>query len=141
LSISEKKVYTQDQALLNQEKIDIFCFFEPGEGNEDIRVAGPGSNITGIFTGETSPENWTTKNETRFHKLENFTIEEFDALVDGDAQIELLYDVANNYRRIRDMEVDNIFAFKTASGTYGVALVLDVSKSESGYIEFEYKIK
>jgi hypothetical protein len=139
LSISEKKVYTIDQAAQNQEKIDILCFFEVGN---DIAIASPGANITDIFGGgDTDPVNWTVQNETRYSQLETLTQEEFDALKDGDAAIEALYNIDSNYRKAKLLSVDDVYAFKTANGTYGVLWVTDVTIGEEGYIEFEYKIK
>lgn len=139
LSISEKKVYTIDQAAQNQDKIDIFCFFEIGN---DIAIAGPGSNISGVFGGDVSdPVNWDIQNETRFCEVEALTQAEFDALKDGDAAIEALYNIESNYKKAKLLSVDDIYAFKTADGTYGVLYVTDVTIGEEGYIEFEYKIK
>ncbi|PKP37548.1 MAG: hypothetical protein CVT98_05950 [Bacteroidetes bacterium HGW-Bacteroidetes-15] len=139
LSISEKKIYTIDQAAQNQEKIDIFCFYEVGN---DIAIAGPGSNISGVFGGEANdPVNWDIQNETRFCVVEALTQVEFNALKDGDTAIEALYNVESNYKKAKLLSIDNIYAFKTAAGTYGVLYVTDVIVGEDGYVEFEYKIK
>lgn len=138
-SISEKKVYTLAQAAQNQEKIDILCFYEVGN---DIAIASPGANITDIFGGGADdPANWTVKNETRYSQVETLTQVDFDALQDGDAAIEALYNVDSNYRKAKELSVDDVYAFKTANGTYGVLWVTDVILGEEGYVEFEYKIK
>jgi hypothetical protein len=139
LSISEKKIYSIVQAEQNQEKIDIFCFYEVGN---DIAIAGPGSNISGIFGGEAvDPVNWAVQNETRFCAVETLTQVDFDALKDGDAAIEALYNLDSNYKKAKLLSVDDIIAFKTAAGTFGVLYVTDVILGEDGYVEFEYKIK
>jgi len=36
---------------------------------------------------------------------------------------------------------DNIYAFKTQNGTYGLLKVIDVSVGADGFIKFEYKTK
>lgn len=138
-SISEKEVYTIDVAAQNQDKIDILCFYE--EGN-DIAIASPGANITDIFGGgENDPVNWTTQNETRYCQVETLTAEQFDALSDGDVAIEALYDIENAFRKAKLLSIDDIYAFRTLSGTYGVLMVTDVILGEDGYVEFEYKIQ
>ena len=66
-SVGTKTSYTMNSAFQNQSAIDLLCFYEAASGN-NITVASPGSNITGIFTGTSSVENWTTKKTTRFTK-------------------------------------------------------------------------
>lgn len=143
LSVSEKKVYTQANAFMNQDKIDILCFFELANGN-NIAIAAPGSNITGIFVGESAPQNWTVKNQTYFtDPATEITPVQFDQLKDGDAVIQSYYNesITSGNRRKRDMKVNDIYAFKTASGTYGLFKVTAVEQGATGYVEFEYKLK
>ena len=64
-----------------------------------------------------------------------------DAFTDGGVAIEALYDSDNAYRKAKLLSIDDIYAFRTQSGTYGVLLVTDVIVGENGYVEFEYKIK
>jgi hypothetical protein len=143
LSISEKKVYTQEQAFQNQDKIDIFCFYE-AEGGNNVALAAPGSNITGIFTGDSSPENWTVLNQTYFTlPTAEVTVADFDALKDGDAIIETYFNAeqTSGNRKAKDMKVNDIWTFKTASNTFGILKVTSVEQGATGYVEFEYKLK
>jgi hypothetical protein len=143
LSIDMKRVYNQLEASQNQDKIDILCFYEEAGGN-NIAVAAPGSGISGIFIGETAPENWTTKNQTYFtDPASDITVAQFDQLKDGDAAIQSYYDetVTSGNRKKKDMKVNDIYAFKTAGGKYGIFKVISVAQGETGYVEFEYKIK
>jgi hypothetical protein len=143
LSIDSKSVFTQDAAFSNQEKIDILCFFEEAGGN-NIAIAAPGTGINGIFTGETAPENWTVKNQTYFTvPATELSIEQFDQLADGDAIIQGYYDetVTSGNRKVKNLKINDIYAFKTADGTFGIFKVLDVSQGVSGFVEFEYKTK
>lgn len=143
LSVSEKKVYTLLLASQNQDKIDILCFYEAESGN-NIALAAPGSNITGIFTGENSPENWTTKNQTYFTlPTSEVTVAQFDALKDGDAVIETYFNAeqTSGNRKAKDMKVNDIWTFKTQGGKFGILKVISVQQGATGYVEFEYKVK
>ena len=143
LSVSTGEIFNLEEAYANQAAIDIFCFYEVGN---DIALAGPASNITGIFSDEADadpmdPANWETKNETRYCEVTTITPEEFDALTDGDDAIEALYNVDSNYKKAKNLTIDDIFAFKTASGTFGVLKVTAVVDGATGSVTFEYKVK
>jgi hypothetical protein len=143
LSVSEKKVYTQEQAFLIQDQIDILCFYE-AEGGNNIALAAPGTGISDIFIGDSSPENWTTKNQTYFTlPTAEITVADFDALKDGDAIIETYFNAeqTSGNRKAKDMKVNDIWTFKTASSTFGILKVTSVEQGEAGYVEFEYKLK
>lgn len=138
-SVSENKVYTQDAASQKQDVIDILCFYEAANGN-NIAIASPGSNISGIFEGDSAPANWTTKNTTYFTKT-TLTVEQFDALEETDQLIETSYDTANAYRKAKDLKVDDIYAFQVQAGTYCILKVTDVVQDSIGSVEFEIKVK
>lgn len=143
LSVDEKKVYAQDLASQNQEKIDILCFYEEAGGN-NIALAAPGTGISGIFTGETAPNNWTTKNQTYFTlPATELTAEQFDQLKDGDAVIEGYFNatITSGNRKAKNMAVNDIWAFKTVANKFGVLKVVSVEQGATGYVEFEYKVK
>lgn len=138
-SVSEIKTYTMDQGFQNQSAIDIFCFYEAETGN-NIALASPGSNITGIFTGASSVENWTTVNTTRFSAT-TLTVAQFDAVVETDELIVTAYDTANNYRKAKDLKIDDIYAFKTQAATNGLLKVTEVVQGTDGSVTFEVKVK
>lgn len=138
-SVSENKVYTMDEAYLNQDAIDIECFYEAANGN-NIAIASPGSNITGIYTGPSSVENWTTQNTTYFNKT-TLTVEQFDALAETDQLIETSFDTANSFRKAKDLKIDDIYAFQVEAGTYGIFKVTDVVQDSIGSVAFEVKVK
>lgn len=143
LSVSTKTVYKQADAFANQGKIDILCFYEEAGGN-NIAVAAPGTGINGIFTGDSSPDNWTTTNQTYFtDPATEITSAQFDQLKDGDAVIPGYFDesITSGNRKKKDMKIGDIYAFKTAGGIYGIFKVTDVAQGASGFMEFEYKIK
>jgi len=138
-SVSENRVYTMDEGFQNQGAIDIFCFYEAANGN-NIAIASPGSNITGIFTGASSVENWTTLNTTRYTKT-ILTVEQFDALEETDLLIETSYDTANNFRKAKDLQLEDIYAFKTQAEAYGLLKVTEVVQGADGSVTFEVKVK
>ena len=143
LSVAEMSVYKQDDAFNVQDKIDILCFYEEYKDNF-ISLASPGSNIKDIFTGETAPENWTTKNQTYFTlPTSPITAEQFNALNEGDAAIETYYNAeqTSGNRMSKNLQVGDIRCFKTADGTFGILLVKEVGQGENGYAKFEVKTK
>ena len=138
-SVSEKKVYTMDQAFQNQSAIDILCFYEEANGN-NIAIASPGSGITGIFTGASSVENWTTT-DTTFFSTTTLTPEQFDALENTDALIESSFDTENQRKKAKDLKVDDIYAIHIQSGEYGLLKVTAVTQGTNGSVTFELKMK
>jgi hypothetical protein len=138
-SVSENKVYTMNTASQNPGVIDILCFYEEANGN-NIAIASPGTNISGIFTGANAPENWTTKNTTYFSET-TLTVDQFDALAETDQLIINAYDTANDFRKAKDMKVNDIYAFKTQSEVYGLFKVTEVLQGTDGEVTFEVKVK
>lgn len=138
-SVSENKVYTQDNAFQNQGVIDILCFYEEANGN-NIAIASPGAGISGIFTGDSAPENWTTQNTTYYTKT-TLTVEQFDALEETDQLIVTSYDTANAYRKAKNLLVNDIYAFKTQAEAYGLFKVTEVVQGADGSVTYEVKVK
>lgn len=138
-SVSENKVYTQDNAFLNQGIIDILCFYEEANGN-NVAIASPGAGISGIFTGDSAPENWTTQNTTYYTKT-TLTVEQFDALEETDQLIVTSYDTANAYRKAKNLQVNDIYAFKTQAEAYGLFKVTEVVQGADGSVAYEVKVK
>jgi hypothetical protein len=138
-SVSQDKVYTQDAAYQNQAVIDILCFYEAANGN-NIAIASPGTGISGIFNGESAPENWTTQNTTYYTKT-TLTPAQFDALAETDELIVTSFDTANAYRKAKNLVVDDIYAFKTQAEAYGLFKVTAVVQDTIGSVTFEVKVK
>lgn len=132
--------YFQAAAFENQAAIDMFCFYENTASNQNLMsLAAPGSNITGIFEGATSPENYTTKNTTYFVKT-SLTAEQFDA-VSNDAIILALYDTENDFRKAKQLTAGDVYCFKLQSGKYGLYKVVAVTGAEAGTLEIAVKIQ
>jgi hypothetical protein len=138
-SVSLNKTYTMSQAADVSESIDIFCFYEAETGN-NIALASPGSGITGIFTGDDMPDNWTTKNTTYFF-LTALTQAQFEVVQNGDALIETSFDSDNARRKAKDVQVGQVWAFNTQGGTYGLLLATAVTQGADGSVTFLVKTK
>jgi len=137
LSISEMKVYTLETAAAAQDKIDIICIYE--EGRTLMGLSSPGS-IKGIFPENTHPNTWEVKHITYYTELE-ITVDEFNALNDGDEAIANYFVEDDGRQMSRDLKVGDIRCFKTESGTIGIILVKEVEQGEEGYVKFEVKTK
>ena len=133
-------LYLQAQAFQNQEKIDIFCFYEDIDDNKNfMTLASPGSNIKDIFTGQTSPQNYTTKNLTRFYKTE-LNAAQFDAVGD-DAILLDQYDADEARKKASVLAVNDVYAFRIQSGLTGLFKVLEVNGAEAGTLKIAIKIQ
>ncbi|MDK2977907.1 MAG: hypothetical protein PWP52_621 [Bacteroidales bacterium] len=143
-SIVNDQVYSLEDAFANQEMIDFLCFYELTETHENYTtIASPGANIKEIFAGDYDFANWDTTKTTYLYQLEEtvFTPAQFDALTETDAIIESLYDAENAKRKAKDLKVDDIYAFQTEDGAYGIFKVIAVTPGEDGLVEFKYIIK
>ena len=139
-SASPAVTYTMDEAFDHQADIDMFCFYENTASHVNLMtLAAPGSNITGIFSGSTSPENYTTKNVTFFSKTD-LTPAMFDA-VTNDAIILESFDPNNKFKKAKLLVPGDIYAFKLQSGKYGLLKVTNVIGVEDGSLEFDVKLQ
>jgi hypothetical protein len=138
-SVTENKVYMMDAAAQNQAMIDILCFYEEANSN-NIAISSPGAGITGIFTGNSAPENWTTQNTTYYTKTA-LTTAQFDALAETDQLIVTSFDTANAYRKAKDLKIDDIYSFKTQAEAYGLFKVTEVVQGADGSVTYEVKVK
>lgn len=140
LSTSDGVRYMQAQAFENQAKIDLFCFYENTTSHQNMMtLASPGSNITGIFTGTTAPENYTIKNVTFFVKT-TLTAAQFDAITTDEAILSA-FDNDNKFKKAKQLAVGEVYAIKVQSGKYGMFKVTNVTGTETGTLEFTLKMQ
>lgn len=140
-SNAQVTMYFQAAAFEHQSDIDMFCFYEnnPPSYVNLMTLAAPGSNISGIFTGATAPNLYTTKNITFFVKT-TLTVAEFDA-VHNDAVILDSYNPASQFKKAKLLTVNDIYAFKLQSGKYGLLKVTAVDGNETGTLQIAVKIQ
>lgn len=137
LSLQENKttLYFQADAFQNQAKIDMFCYFEGGQ----MALASPGGNIAGIFTGATSPENYTIKNLTQFVKTTLHAVD-FDN-VENDALLHYAFGEGQSVIKAGALATGDVYAFRTQSDFIGLFKVLEVNGNTSGTLKMEIKIQ
>lgn len=138
-SVGRKLGYTMDQAFQNQDTIDLLCFYEAASGN-NISLASPGSNITGIFEGASAPSNWSVKDTTKFNQT-NLTVAQFDALFETDIAIVNSFNTTSNFKKAKNLIIDQVWAFKTQENLYGLLKVTEVVQDSIGYVKFQMKVK
>ncbi len=133
-------MYFQADAFNHQADINMFCFYENTASHVNLMtLAAPGSNITGIFTGTSAPDFYTTKNITFFVKT-TLTAAQFDA-VKNDAVILEAYGSAKAYKKANLLAVGDVFAFKLHTGKYGLYKVTVVEGTETGTLQIDVKIQ
>jgi hypothetical protein len=132
--------YFQAQAFEHQADIDMFCFYEDTPEHQNfMSLAAPGTNISGIFTGTTAPENYTTKNVT-FFVATDLTVSDFESIT-NDARIIEAYDLENDYKKATQLDSGDIISFRLQSGKYGLLKVTAVGGTEDGTLKFDVKIQ
>jgi hypothetical protein len=136
-AVSENESFTITKASLNQSEIDIFCFYEAETGN-NIALASPGTGITGIFFGIAAPANWTIQNTTYFYQTA-LTASQFDAVQEKDNLIVSSFSQDNARRKAKDVQVGQVWSFKTADEYYGLLKVTEVIQGSDGSVKFLVK--
>jgi len=132
--------YFQAQAFLNQDAIDLFCFYENTATHQNLMSMGsPGSGITGVFSGATAPDNYTVKNLTRFFKTE-LTSAQFDA-IQNDAVILDSYNADESRKKASNLIAGEVYAIQIQSGKFGLIKVIAVDGTETGTLEIAVKIQ
>ncbi|NTW26088.1 MAG: hypothetical protein HGA37_15425, partial [Lentimicrobium sp.] len=98
-----------------------------------------GAGITGIFTGASSPDNYTTKNLTWFVKTA-LTAAQFDA-VQNDAIVIDAFDTENDFRKAKVLTAGDVYSFKLQNGKYGLLKVIAVNGEQTGSLEIAVKVQ
>jgi len=140
LSNHAATTYLQAEAFEHQADIDMFCFFENNETHQNMMtLAAPGSEINGIFTGATSPDNYTTKNLTYYVKTD-LSAAQFDA-IGNDAVVLASYNAEDKLRKAKELTVGDVYSFLLNSGKYGLFKVIAVNGEETGTLEIAIKVQ
>ncbi|MFH1118579.1 MAG: hypothetical protein V1775_02065 [Bacteroidota bacterium] len=114
----------------------MFCFFEDANM---MALASPGTGITGVFTGATSPEFYTIKNQTWFVKT-TLTAAQFDA-VQNDGIVLDSFDTENDFRKAKLLTAGDVYCFKLQNGKYGLLKVIEVTGAATGTLEIAIKVQ
>lgn len=137
LSLSDALSYDLEGAFQNQETVDLIYY----HSDDDLAcIASPGAIIqSGIFSGDASLENWSTRNTTRFIKTE-MTSEKFENIF-HDGLIIPLYSEEDAKRKAKELVIDDVYVFKTESGLFGAFLVKSLDGTYDGEIVLGIKIQ
>jgi len=129
--------YNLEGAFQNQEAIDLIYYY----GDDDQAcIASPDANLqSGIFSGDAAIENWTTKNSTRFIKTEMTPVQFENIFHDG--LIIPFYSDENAIPKAKDLNIGDVYVFKTGSGLFGAFLVKGLEGTHDGEIEIGVKIQ
>lgn len=135
-------MYTLEQAFADQVSIDLICFYELYNDNL-TSIASPGANIRDVFTGDYDFANWDTTKTTYLYQLADtvFNVTLFAALTENDAIIETLYNADEARRKAKNLQVNDIYSFKTEDNQYGLFRVVSVVPDSIGSVEIEYILK
>lgn len=138
-SLAEAKVYAQEEAFLNQDKID-FCYYYDFIDTDENTIASPGANIDeSVFPGENGLSKWSIRLTSRF-KLSDVTEEEFDQAI-NDSLLLAAYGQSDGNRKAKNLQGGKIFAFKNEDGKVGLFLVNSISGTDEGKVNISIKVQ
>ena len=136
LSLTDQLVYFIEEAYNHQETIDLIYYY--GEDNETI--GSPGANIEdGIFPEEYSPDNWVSRNTTRYIKTD-LSPEEFNN-IQNDSLLLISYVEGAGKRKAKELLINDVYSFKTQDTKYGMFLVTEVLGTDVGSVIIDIKIQ
>lgn len=137
LSLSGALSYDLEGAFQNQETVDLLYYHSD---DDQACITSPGANIqSGIFSGDASLENWTTRNTTGFIKTD-MTPEQFDNIF-HDGLLIPFYSNEEAKRKAKELIIDDVYVFKTESGLFGAFLVKSLDGTHDGEIVLGIKIQ
>lgn len=137
IGFSNLSVFSLDVAFENQELIDMVYYFDE---IDMISIASPSANIdSSIFSGSSALDNWTVKNTTGFLKTD-LTSEEFEAIF-HDGIILNEYSEEKAKRKAKNLEIGDVYVFKTESGLMGAFSVINIEGTDDGEITLNIKLQ
>jgi len=141
-STTEVKVYKLSEAFNNPGKID-FCYYV-GSTNKvsiaapaDASVQGGTSGIQydGNGNGKTGVDAWTIKNNTKFKKATNNTVN-ITTATNADLETWYMAETNGEGTLAANLSVGNILYFRTEAGKFGAIKITDITNTTgSGSVE------
>lgn len=132
LATTNGTVYLATDAASNSSLIDLIYYFNSGTEASSIYSPKALAAAGGMSSG------WTKKNDTKFVKV-TMTAAEFDAVAND---IPILTKAVNLTEvKLFTLAVDNVFAFKTEAGKYGLVKVKNIVTGTSGSITIDVKVQ
>lgn len=136
-STSSGNVYNQSQAISNSTSVDFLYFYSSTVGvNSEIISPLYGSvNWSSYVT-------WSNPNSTKFARTTAITSAEFDAMTDDSKITSIVSSITwNTDERVVSLAIGDIFAFKTASGKYGLTKVTGLTAGADGSITISVNVQ
>ncbi len=136
LSFYSKQTYAMSEAYLRQSEIDLIYYFDV----YNATMSSPNeSDAPLIFTGEYGLGNWNIKNETRYVQTQ---IDKNEFLsIKNDSALFALYDQINAKRKAKDMQIGQVWSFKTAQNKFGLFYIDSLAAGSSGEIGVRFKFQ
>lgn len=138
-SLSTRKEYFLNEAFEEQSKIHLAAFYDAA-GDEHV-IASPGANIPdGIFDGNEGIDHWDILNTSRF-VYSDITSEQFDNCHSDSLLYQSTFTFEIGKRKAKNLKINDIYAFISDQGNFGLFKVTQVSGSIEGSVEIEIKMK
>jgi hypothetical protein len=150
LATSNGSVYSAADAKTNSSLVDFAYCYRGITTDVTYRAVIGAPSDAAIKTGHSATtgfDSWTTYNNTLF-KVSSLSVSDFDAITD-DTQMKTISGLTETH--VFDLKVDDVVAFKTASGKYGFFKVKAINegikggdaiqKYQDGDIEIDVKVQ
>jgi hypothetical protein len=136
-STSNGLVYTKATAPGYSSTIDFYYYYSSTAGTA-AEIMSP--SFAGGTGGISSVAAWTTKNATKFAKV-NVTATEFDNITKTEDALIISSAASLPDDRVTALAVGNVFAFQTVGTKKGLAKITAISGTDAGTISFEVKVQ
>jgi len=137
MSVALATYYNIDAAFLNQEKVDLFFYYDD---IDKAALASPAAEIdSDVFTGPQAPGNWTTRNVSLFEKV-SLDGDDFLAVY-HDGYIIDNFDPSKAFNKATDLAAGNVYLFQIQNGEKGILYVISITPFNDGEVNFAFKIQ
>ncbi len=128
-------------ASVNSADIDFGYYYG---ATDRASLASPAEYPKEIYDLTSTGANWNDVNATAFRPVNNFTLDDFDAITEADAaRLVQEYEISSgDVGQITDLAAGDLFAFRTVDNRYGILRVLNITGTDGsdGRIDLEVKV-
>jgi hypothetical protein len=132
-------VYSLADAKANADKVD-FLYFYGATNLATIAAPDDATAATVFFDATNGLQTWSVLNNTRF-TLTDMTPEEYNGVLNSASLIVIVNNANPTESKVNQLAVDDVVAFKTAAGKYGMFIVTNLVEGAAGDIEISVKIE
>jgi len=139
-SLTQQMTYPIEDAFDQQEEIHLLSYYDNVDEDEHT-IASPGANVSAeLFGGQFALEHWDTRNTTRFAEP-NIRVEDFDLCENDSLIYASTFAFETGKRKAKNLQPNDIYAFVSDKGNFGLIKVISLSGNEAGSINIEIKMK